>query len=280
MQTFFILKLRRLFMKVRSNCQICINANAMPQAPQMAPLPAARLAAFARPFTYVGIDYFGPMFVVENRKTKKRWGVMLTCLTVRAVHIEIAHSLSTDSCLMCLRNFIARRGVPAEIYCDNGTNFHGAENFLKEELLKINASVVERELAHKGIAWKFNPPSAPHMGGAWERLIRTTKTVLYKISPSQRFSDESLRSALLETELIINPRPLTFLSLNSCEEEPITPNHFLLGSANGAKPFCKAEKINLRMCLRQSEAFGNLFGSGGYARCYQHLRDAASGSQK
>ncbi|XP_053964223.1 uncharacterized protein LOC128867153 [Anastrepha ludens] len=118
---------------------------------------------------------------------------------------------------------------------------------------------LERELAHKGIAWKFNPPAAPHMGGAWERLIRTTKAVLYKISPSQRFSDESLRSALLEVEMIINSRPLTYLSLDYEDQEPITPNHFLLGSSNGAKPFCKPEEIRLKMNLRQSEMFANLF---------------------
>ncbi|XP_053956229.1 uncharacterized protein LOC128861878 [Anastrepha ludens] len=118
---------------------------------------------------------------------------------------------------------------------------------------------LERELAHKGIAWKFNPPAAPHMGGAWERLIRTTKAVLYKISPSQRFSDESLRSALLEVEMIINSRPLTYLSLGYEDQEPITPNHFLLGSSNGAKPFCKPEEISLKMNLRQSEMFANLF---------------------
>ncbi|XP_053967349.1 uncharacterized protein LOC128868835 [Anastrepha ludens] len=118
---------------------------------------------------------------------------------------------------------------------------------------------LERELAHKGIAWKFNPPAAPHMGGAWERLIRTTKAVLHKISPSQRFSDESLRSALLEVEMIINSRPLTYLSLDYEDQEPITPNHFLLGSSNGAKPFCKPEEISLKMNLRQSEMFANLF---------------------
>ncbi|XP_053969225.1 uncharacterized protein LOC128870597 [Anastrepha ludens] len=258
-QLFFIPKLRSLFKAVRRNCQVCKIANAAPQAPQMAQLPTARLAAYSRPFTYVGIDYFGPILVTENRKAKKRWGVLLTCLTIRAIHIEIAHSLSTDSCLMCLRNFIARRGCPVEIYSDNGTNFRGADSFLKDELLKLNASIVERELAHKGIAWKFNPPAAPHMGGAWERLIRTTKAVLHKISPSQRFSDESLRSALLEVEMIINSRPLAYLSLDYEDQEPITPNHFLLGSSNGAKPFCKPEEISLKMNLRQSEMFANLF---------------------
>ncbi|XP_037931374.1 uncharacterized protein LOC119666163 [Teleopsis dalmanni] len=258
-QLYFIPKLRPLFKSMRRNCNICKISSAIPQAPQMALLPPARLAAFQRPFTHVGIDYFGPMVVIENRKALKRWGVIITCLTIRAVHIEIAHSLSTDSCLMCLRNFIARRGEPITIYSDNATNFHGVENVLRKELKNIDSSVMQHKLAHQGIDWKFNPPAAPHMGGAWERLIRTIKTVLYQISPSQRFTDESLRTALLEVEMIINSRPLTYVSLDSEDEDPITPNHFLLGSANGLKPFCDAKRIDPKMCLLQSEMFANQF---------------------
>ncbi|XP_037931719.1 uncharacterized protein LOC119666509 [Teleopsis dalmanni] len=198
-------------------------------------------------------------FIWSDRKALKRWGVIITCLTIRAVHIEIAHSLSTDSCLMCLRNFIARRGEPITIYSDNATNFHGVENVLRKELKNIDSSVMQHKLAHQGIDWKFNPPAAPHMGGAWERLIRTIKTVLYQISPSQRFTDESLRTALLEVEMIINSRPLTYVSLDSEDEDPITPNHFLLGSANGLKPFCDAKRIDPKMCLLQSEMFANQF---------------------
>lgn len=131
----------------------------------MSPLPPARLGAFQRPFTFVGVDYFGPIAVTFGRKSLKRWGVVFTCLTMRAVHIEIAHSLSTDSFLMALRNFIARRGTPAEIYSDNGTNFRGADRLLKEELKNIKFNNIHSELAYKGITWKFNPPAAPHMGG-------------------------------------------------------------------------------------------------------------------
>lgn len=97
------------------------------------------------------------------------------------------------------------------------------------------------------------------MGGAWERLVRSIKTILYKISPAQKFTDESLRSALMEVELIVNSRPLTYVSLEAEDQEAITPNHFHLGSSNGAKPFCSLENIDCRMCLRQSEMFANMF---------------------
>lgn len=258
-QIYFIIKLRVVYKSVRRNCQYCKVNLAKPVAPQMSPLPPARLGAYQRPFTYVGVDYFGPIAVISGRKSLKRWGVLFTCLTVRAIHLEIAHTLSTDSFLMCLRNFISRRGIPAEIYSDNGTNFRGADRFLKEELKNIKFDEVQIDLAYRGITWKFNPPAAPHMGGAWERLVRSVKAVLNKISPSQKFTDESLRSALMEVELIVNSRPLTYVSLETEDQEAITPNHFLVGSSNGSKPFCIAENIDYRMCLRQSEMFANMF---------------------
>lgn len=97
----------------------------------MGDLPLSRLAAYSRPFSHMGVDYFGPMLVSVGRRTEKRWGVLVTCLTIRAIHLEVAHSLTADSCIMALRNVIARRGVPCVIYSDRGTNFVGANKELK-----------------------------------------------------------------------------------------------------------------------------------------------------
>ncbi|XP_062542513.1 uncharacterized protein LOC134210482 [Armigeres subalbatus] len=125
-QKYWIPRIRVGYAKVRRNCQRCKNETATPQPPIMADLPLARLAAFSRPFTHVGIDYFGPIEVAVGRRVEKRWGMLATCMTTRAVHIEVAHSLSTSSCVMAIRNMIARRGLPCHIYCDRGTNFVGA----------------------------------------------------------------------------------------------------------------------------------------------------------
>ncbi|XP_046868658.1 uncharacterized protein LOC124461150 [Drosophila willistoni] len=231
---FYISRLRVLYKGMRKSCQRCKNESAMPVLPQMAPLPIARLAAYQRPFTYVGIDYFGPFLVAVGRRSEKRWGVIFTCLTIRAVHIQLACSLDTASCIMCIRNFINRRGTPREIYSDNGTNFKAAEKIICDKAQTINFNAVQP--AFDDIKWKFNPPAAPHMGGAWERLVRSVKTVLYAICPARKFTSEGLQSALWEVEFILNSRPLTFVSLDSKDDEAITPNHLLLGSANGYKP--------------------------------------------
>lgn len=85
-QKFIIPAIRVVLKSVRNSCQSCKNSSTMPQIPEMAGLPLARLAAFNRPFTYTGVDYFGPFKVKVNRSTVERYGVIFTCLTVRAVH--------------------------------------------------------------------------------------------------------------------------------------------------------------------------------------------------
>ncbi|XP_062538364.1 uncharacterized protein LOC134206653 [Armigeres subalbatus] len=125
-QRYSIPRLRATYAKVRHDCQQCKNLRAAPQPPIMADLPPERLDAFARPFTHIGVDYFGPMEVVVGRRVEKRWGMLVTCLTTRAIHIEVVHTLSTDSCIMSLRSCVARRGTPKTIYSDRGTCFIGA----------------------------------------------------------------------------------------------------------------------------------------------------------
>ena len=135
---FYIPRLRVLYKKVRRSCQKCKNEAARPCIPQMSPLPTARLGAFERPFTFVGIDFIGPIYVTIGRRSEKRWGVIFTCLVIRAIYLEVAHSLDTSSCIMCISNFVARRGMPREIYSDNGTNFHAAEKVLIKEDKTMN----------------------------------------------------------------------------------------------------------------------------------------------
>ena len=210
-------------------CQRCKNDRAKPSVPEMGALPAGRTATFVRAFTHCGMDYFGPMDVTVGRRHEKRYGVLFTCLTTRAVHVELAHDLTTDSAIMAIRRMASRRGYPGAIYSDNGTNLHGAERELREAQAEVSQDKVVSHLTPVGTEWHFNPPAAPHMGGAWERLVRSVKTALKAVLKERAPKEEVLTTLLAEVEALLNSRPLTHVSCDPVDQDSLTPNHFLLG---------------------------------------------------
>ena len=201
----------------------------------MADLPATRLATNAPPFTNTGCDFFGPFEIKRGRSIVKRYGVIFTCLTTRAVHIEIADSLDTDSCINAIRRFISRRGPVRSITSDNGSNFISANAQLKASFQEINNEKISHLLIEQGIEWNFNPPTGSHFGGIWERLIRSIRKILNGLLKEQmvRLSDDSLQTLMCEVEYIMNNRPITKVSSDPSDLEALTPNHLLLGRATG-----------------------------------------------
>ena len=250
-QVYWIPCARTAIRQAWRTCRECKNLSATPQPPEMGDVPACRTAAFQRPFSHTGVDYFGPFDVLIGRRHEKRYGVLFTCMTVRAVHLELASSLSTDSCILAMRRFIARRGRPVALYSDNGTNFHGAERELRQALNDLEQDRIVAELTTKNVEWNFNPPSAPHMGGAWERLIRSVKTTLKAILKERAPREEVLQTVLCEAEWIVNGRPLTHVSLDCEDAESLTPNHFLVGDQHTAA----APGVFEDVCLRKQWRF-------------------------
>ena len=115
------------------------------------------------------------------------------------------------------------------MYSDNGTNLRGASAELKEFWINLDKAAVQDFASGLHIQWIFNPPKAPHMGGAWERLIRSVKTILHAIVKDQILTDPQLYTLLTEVESIINCRPLTKVSDDVNDYDALTPNHLLLG---------------------------------------------------
>ncbi|CAG7785078.1 unnamed protein product, partial [Allacma fusca] len=151
---------------------------------------------------------------------------------VRAVHLELAADLSTSAAINAFRRFIGRRGIPDDIYSDNGTNFKGASRELKLAIQELeNDKIVEAALV-KGCTWHFIPPGSPHMGGAWERLVRSVKLALQVTLKERVPREDVLQTLLVEAEAVVNSRPLTFVSVDANDPESLTPNHFLLGKNN------------------------------------------------
>ena len=226
---YWIIKGSTLIARSIYNCVTCRKFRKSTLNQKMADLPKDRIE-MSPPFTFAAVDYFGPFYIKEGRKELKRYGVLFTCMSTRAVHIETANSLSTDSFINAYRRFVSRRGPCKQIRSDCGTNFVGAakemETCLKEMnniLLKDNCEVIQL---------KMNPPNASHMGGVWERQIRSVRNILNVLlgNHSKILCDETLRTFMCEAENIINGRPLVTDVLNDPFVEPLTPNHFLLCS--------------------------------------------------
>ncbi|XP_075151868.1 uncharacterized protein LOC142225894 isoform X1 [Haematobia irritans] len=248
-QKYWIPSLRQLLNNIQSKCSACKVRKCKPRQPQMSALPVERVTPYVRAFTYTGLDYFGPVNVTIRRQREKRRVALFTCFTTRAVHLEIATDMSSDACLMCIQNFVNRRGVPVSIRSDNGTNFVG----IAKELRGINAffdtNNLSSGLTALGIKWIFNTPLNPSEGGVWERLVQSVKKALYKMLKEQSPKLDTLQSFLIEAENIVNSRPLTHLPVTPEDPDPLTPNHFLLGCTNSTQTPAPYEPR--LMCLRK-----------------------------
>ncbi|XP_062533442.1 uncharacterized protein LOC134202472 [Armigeres subalbatus] len=244
-QKFHVPRLRVQVRLARKRSMWCRVYKSTPAYPKMGPLPAERLQPAVRAFTYVGVDIFGPYLVKVGRSAVKRWVCLFTCLTVRAIHLEVVASLSTDACKKAIRRFIARR-----VFSDNGTNFVGASRELQEEIGRIHTELGST-FTNAQTQWRFNPPAAPHMGGCWERMVRAVKSALGSVPTVRKLDDESFATVLAEAESMVNSRPLTFIPLETSDHESLTPNHFLLLSSNGVR---EPEKfpMDAGMALRSS----------------------------
>ncbi|XP_048483865.1 uncharacterized protein LOC125489998 [Plutella xylostella] len=226
-QHYWILRLRTVVKMMIHRCRPCRIRKDSPPQPPTGDHPSSRLAHHCRPYTYTGLDYFGPLTVTVGRTRQKRYVALFTCLTTRAVHLELVDSLTTSSAVMALRRHMALYGTPTELWSDNGTNLRGADRELRQS---IDAATAD-EAAQQKINWRYIPPGAPFMGGAWERLVRSVKTALYAVLNEQHPAEEVLRTLLAEAEYAVNSRPLTHVSLEPDDPEALTPNHFLLGGS-------------------------------------------------
>ena len=179
----------------------------------------------------------------------------------RAVHLEIAHSLETESFIMALRRMMARRGKPRNIHSDNGTSFVGAERELKECLDGMDQAKVSDTMSQDRIQWFFNPPSAPHFGGVWERLVKSAKKDLKITLNGQLVNNETLLTLMAEIKSLLNSRPLTHISVDPKDLEAITPNHFLIGRNSLKIPpdVFDERDFNSRKRWRQAQTLTNHF---------------------
>lgn len=272
-QYFWILRGRSLVRQTLSRCVSCRRRNAPTLQQVMADLPKERLVPYQPPFTYTGLDFFGPFFVKRSRSTVTVYGCMFVCFNSRAVHIEDVSSLETDTFIQALLRFISVCGCPKEIWSDNGTNFTGAEKKLRLSVQNLNEERIKSELHSHDIEWykcplpewRFQPPAASHMSGVWERLIRSVRKVMKAVLGSQStlVGLETLGTVFAEVTSILNSRPICPSSDDPNDLEPLTPNHLLLQLQNLFVPpgvFAK-ENLYSRKQWRHAQFIADCFWS-------------------
>ena len=228
---YHVLHGSRVIKDILSKCVFCKRLRGKTQNQIMADLPEDRVVERTAAFTTVGLDMAGPFSIHDGRNTrrtsstKKVWILLITCLTSRAIHVEVVSSMDTSSFILALRRFIAIRGTCSKIYSDCGSNFIGAINNM------IEIERVQKYVAtNHNIAWVLNPPKGSNYGGVFERKIGSWKAVFnstVRLMGKHILSREEFHTLVQEAASVVNGTPLWEVSSHPEDPAPLCPSNLL-----------------------------------------------------
>jgi len=249
-QRYWIPTGRQRVKSLLHHCTTCRRHTGKPYPiPDPPPLPAIRTRD-CQPFTITGIDFTGAMYVRQADSEQKVYICLFTCATTRAIHLEIVTDLSVETFLLAFRRFASRRSLPQVIVSDNASTYTAAADELQQ---LIHSDHLTEMLGRRGVQWKFIPKRAPWYGGWWERLVGLTKIALKKVLGKSRITLTVLETLVVEVEAILNDRPLTHISPDIDDLEPLTLAHLLHGHRIVSLPRETTDKQEL-----DDPTFGNL----------------------
>ena len=235
---YWILKIDKLVGSIINKCIICKKQRANFAQQVMSDLPPERLIP-SPPFTNVGVDYFGPFLLkgeVQKRTLGKGYGVVFTCVTSRAVYVDVVQNYSTDGFMQVIRRFAAIRGWPKWFYSDNGSNLVGASKELKEIISRFKEEELIRYANQHGTEWKFTPAEAPWMNGVTESMVKSVKRSISNAIGSQVMEFSVMLTVLFEVSQLVNSRPIGKHPRNPEEGCYLCPNDLLLGRSSARIP--------------------------------------------
>ena len=216
--------------QVIRHCTTCRRHRGKPVEQRMADLPDFRVTPCSPPFKTTIVDYLGPFNVKLTRNTvSKGYCAVFTCAVTRAVHLTCVPDLSTPAFLQAFERFVSIRGAPALMISDNATCFRGADNQIRELVLRLDQPRVQSYGQQYRVEWKFGPPSGPHHQGAVERLVQEVKKAMKHMVKADKLTFVEWETIFCQISSLLNGRPLTAMSSSPLDEPPITPNHFLIG---------------------------------------------------
>ncbi|XP_065889715.1 uncharacterized protein [Dysidea avara] len=232
-QSYWVPAARQCVRSILKQCVICnkLCGNHY-KTPDPPPLPKHRVQAM-EPFTVTAIDFTGALYIRTPNGENKVYVCLFTCASSRAIHLEVVTDLSEETFLQPFRRFSSRKSLPRLVVSDNASTFMAASDDLKA---LFESDTVKESLGNQDIDWKFIPCRAPWYGGYWERLVGLTKSALKKMLGRAYVTLPSLQTLIVEIEAHLNNRPLTYVSSELNDPEPLTPSHLLYGRVINTVP--------------------------------------------
>ena len=253
---------RTMVRRLTSKCPTCRRLFSRPTRQRMGYLNRERTAVGEPPFKNVGIDCFSPFNTKSGRKINNRYGGIFSCLPSRAIHLEVLDSMDTNSFINALGRFISRRGHPQTICCDNGSNFVVAEKKLRQAIKGWSQDAIDSFLCKRDVQWKFTlPPRRISYRWSMGKANQGCAQVLSSVMVQREVSDDSLGTLMWLVESIVNIFPLTTVSEDPFELEPLTPNHPLLlrPAPLPASGVFDSKDMYIKRWWRQVQYLANLF---------------------
>ena len=258
---YWIPQASRLAKIVKKECFKCRLLDAQAVTQLMAPVPQHRLKS-SPPWTHSMVDLFGPITVKganDEDPERKTWGILITCLTSRAMWAYLSESYSTKDFLTVLRKHESRNGSPQTYYADLGSQIVGADKLIQKAIKDLDQKGIEDFSAGRKVEFKFGSPlfkfGSPFHSqgqGAVERLVKVVKRHL-KVITKARLTFGELDMLLSEASYLVNSRPLQYYP-QAGSDGYICPNDILFGRSDIEPPIMTFEDTDVFKRLGEKQA--------------------------